>query len=420
MAMYRTKDNEWENRMHTRLNAAEQAFLLGHFAAAFKQADSILQEYLLLSTGPKRLDIDERPPQPGCLLQACLILCVQALVEQGRWYDVDDYVMKYYSCLSKMPYELFALWCLVHSSNGNYEHVSKTCALMLKKMQYRMTAEEYEDIVELLIYRGLVPQLQLEAATEFIKANKKLSVAKKNMILLDLMTLTPDKIYGSKDRANAAIQALSQGSQALVSTANNAQVAHPNQEGSGSSYTSSIPTSAGTSSSSSSATPETLNAAVPNARPPPQSGAQPAHVRQQPPLPRWLAEPWPYVEISGADATSTSSGSTASSESSPMKGDVTLITKAVTPLRRLISVCFRFARLTLSRLYLTRPGQYVWRHRYTIFWTTVFVLLMRSFMVSGRNSLLMRMLLSPPFQVLFENLKSIFFVMFSVGLGGRY
>lgn len=109
-------DSDWVQTLHQRLDAAEATFLLGDFAASFRQADSLLWEYILLTTGPQTLDVDVRPCMPNCICEAGIALCLQALYEQGQVATVDKFLLKYYSSLSKMPLSTFALWYVVYCS----------------------------------------------------------------------------------------------------------------------------------------------------------------------------------------------------------------------------------------------------------------------------------------------------------------
>ena len=49
-------DREWISSLSERLRSAEEAFLLAKFAEAETHAESLLDEYLTLGTGPRTLD----------------------------------------------------------------------------------------------------------------------------------------------------------------------------------------------------------------------------------------------------------------------------------------------------------------------------------------------------------------------------
>jgi len=141
----RDADRSWVDRFHARLTVAENTFLLGNFASAFSQADAILGQYLLLCPGQnKTLDTDVRPLPPGDPAYACLVLAAESLHEQGLASQLDAFLRKYFTSLSKMPLELYQLWATVHSVAGNSAHVAETTEKLIRAVQHRLQPDAYQ------------------------------------------------------------------------------------------------------------------------------------------------------------------------------------------------------------------------------------------------------------------------------------
>lgn len=130
--------DEWEARAHQTLTDAEQAFLMEDFKKGFSLADSILQEYLMLSGGPSTLDVDQHPEHIQDFMSACIAVCIQCMYEQGEGNKVDDFLKRYYSSLTKMPLQQFVLWSKLHFHLGNYSTIVEKCIEILKTKKFQL------------------------------------------------------------------------------------------------------------------------------------------------------------------------------------------------------------------------------------------------------------------------------------------
>lgn len=96
------------------------------------------------------------------------------MFEQDKGDSVDKYVLQYFSSPVKIPYATFLVWIQFKISRQQYDEVCSHLSDYIKQNQYKLAVEEYDALMELLIFHGLCPLRRYKDAFYVLTNNKKL------------------------------------------------------------------------------------------------------------------------------------------------------------------------------------------------------------------------------------------------------
>jgi len=180
-----------------RLDTAETAFVQGNHKTALDTTQSLLRD--LQSMGPRPRVVngnsvarslleDYHRCVDGCVCRAGVILCMQALHELKQNKEIDDLVKMYYIQFSRTPCDVFVIWLQLQQANRQHPEICSKIVEYLEedRSRLRLTNQQYEELVELLVLQGLLPLNQLAHAQRFVQNNVRLSPDCKRTILARL------------------------------------------------------------------------------------------------------------------------------------------------------------------------------------------------------------------------------------------
>lgn len=102
-----------------RLDEAEQDFVEGKYGLCLEATQGILRDMMAMTSVPDKpagsksrpsLQHDQHLCADGCVCQAAVVLCMQALFEMHRYSLIDDLILTYYNSFTGLPYEVFLAW----------------------------------------------------------------------------------------------------------------------------------------------------------------------------------------------------------------------------------------------------------------------------------------------------------------------
>jgi hypothetical protein len=116
-----------------------------------------------------------------CACQASVVLAMQCLFEMHRYSVVDDLLMTYYSAFADLPYHVFIAWVQLKLHRKEYASTATAIVQYLEqekditlRTEQRLNTEQYESIIELLVFHCLVNLKSEKDAADFLKNNMRL------------------------------------------------------------------------------------------------------------------------------------------------------------------------------------------------------------------------------------------------------
>lgn len=260
----------WLQQFHDRLDSAEQTFLQGGFLSCYHQLCALLDDLLALTTRQTQTLGQESDAhasghtkplvaaaagktQAGatasvslvdhvcvvqCVCQATVTLALQCMYELKQ---VDEllaaFVQKYYDgSVLHMPYVVLTVYLQLCSSMQMYDTVCKDSVAYLKHYSQasqqdddvtehaQLTAKEYEKLVELLVFQGLLPLRLWKDAYQLVEQNQHLQPAtaaaiKRRMQRMQKQQQSDDTVDKQVQRSKAPDSSSVKGVAAPTSTA---------------------------------------------------------------------------------------------------------------------------------------------------------------------------------------------------------
>lgn len=195
--------------LHTRLDEAEDLFLFGRYDSALDGAQSVLRDLVTIAgasrppvVGKKQsgFSLTQHECKIGCVCKAAFALCMQSMYEGGRVSQLHLLVEEYYGSATSMPYSVFVLWtqCMLAAKQFNIatkalsgyllEHQAPREGARDPEKKY-LTIEEYDGLVELIVFHGLLPLGRIKEAKKFVSENQLLSPWRQKAYLRNLNRL---------------------------------------------------------------------------------------------------------------------------------------------------------------------------------------------------------------------------------------
>ena len=154
---------------------AEGLLLGGHFRGAEAECRAIL--------GDNYVKLDAQ------LHKCTVIALIQALFEQKRVKNVDGLIASEYGGVLGAPVEVFEVWFQLQVSLHRYDAACNRGIEYLSANKSKMSQQQYDDFIELLVFHALVELGEHRRALKFLKKNQNLSADKKEAFIRELQRL---------------------------------------------------------------------------------------------------------------------------------------------------------------------------------------------------------------------------------------
>jgi hypothetical protein len=121
---------------------------------------------------------------------------MQCLFEMHRYSVVDDLLMTYYSAFADLPYHVFLAWVQMKLHRQEYAATAMAIVQYLEqekditlRIEQRLNTEQYESIIELLVFHCLVNLESEKDAADFVKNNMRIREWKRDGYLYYLQQI---------------------------------------------------------------------------------------------------------------------------------------------------------------------------------------------------------------------------------------
>lgn len=194
----------WLQQFHQRLDTAEESFLQGEFLSSYHVSLAVLDDLLTLTSRTHTDNGGNAPVNAAvslvshvcvvqCICQAAVTLALQCMYELQQVDQLlPPLIHKYYqNNILHMPYTVFMVYLQLLSSLQRWDSVCKGSVAYLKEhsqpvssaaqdgsrttQQHTiLTIDQYQKVIELLIFHGLLPLDLVSDASKLMEQNSKI------------------------------------------------------------------------------------------------------------------------------------------------------------------------------------------------------------------------------------------------------